>query len=31
MMMRQAERDISDLITKFFQSFDEKDSYPPWK
>jgi hypothetical protein len=28
MMMRQAEWDISDLITKFFQSSDEKESYP---
>jgi hypothetical protein len=29
MMMRQAEWDISDLITKFLQSSDEKESYPP--
>jgi hypothetical protein len=30
-MMRQAEWDISDLITKFLQSSDEKESYPPWE
>jgi hypothetical protein len=29
MMMRQAEWDISDLITKFLQSSDEKENYPP--
>jgi hypothetical protein len=31
MMMRQAEWDISDLITKFLPSSDEKESYPPWE
>jgi hypothetical protein len=29
MMMRQAELDISDLITKFLWSSDETESYPP--
>jgi hypothetical protein len=28
-MMRQAEWDIPDLITKLIQSSDEKESYPP--
>jgi hypothetical protein len=31
MMMRQAEWDISDLITKFFQSSNENQNYAPWE
>jgi hypothetical protein len=29
--MRQAERDVLDLITKFLQSSNENQSYPPWE
>jgi hypothetical protein len=29
--MRQAERDVLDLITKFLQSSNENQNYAPWE
>jgi hypothetical protein len=29
--MRQAERDVLDLIAKFFQSSNENQNYAPWE